>query len=125
MSAPFLRDKWKWIDTGQCWWCDSKEISREHLFKECAHWKKEIRQLWTEVGEASGKRHEDQARFKSGKGFGYGVKSARARPSNASIREFLSSDMYTEAALSFLRTTRVGKVKEGVIFSSVHSQVVE
>ena len=35
MTAPFLRDKYGWVDSDQCWWCSSGRQSREHLFKEC------------------------------------------------------------------------------------------
>lgn len=32
------------------------QAGREHFFKECIVWKKEIRTLWKEVGEISGNR---------------------------------------------------------------------
>ena len=49
---------------------------------------KEIRKLWGEVGEASGKTDvpaQDGA-WKSRRGFGYRVRQARSRPSNTSAR---------------------------------------
>ena len=98
-----------------CWWCEKGRQSREHFFKECTAWTKEIRELWTAVGEASGRRERAEDRFKGRRGFGYRVKQARARPSNTSIRDLLSNDRYTETALSFLGATRVGEVKEGAI----------
>ena len=56
MIAPFLRDRWGWTDTDRCWWCEKGRQSREHLFKKCRTWEKEIRMLWKAVGEASGRR---------------------------------------------------------------------
>ena len=53
--------------------------------------------------------------FKSRKGFGFYVRQARARPSNTTVREPLSNNRYTEAVLDFLRKTKVGEVKDGVI----------
>ena len=67
------------------------------------------------VGRASGRREQSDEPFKSRKGFGYRVRQARARPSNTSVRNLLSDDRYKEAVLFFLRNTRVGKVKAGVI----------
>ena len=51
---------------------------------------------------------------KSRKGFGFHIRQARTRPSNT-VRELLSNNRYTEAVLEFLRKTRVGEVKDGVI----------
>ena len=79
MTAPFLKDKFGWVDSDQCWWCSGGRQSREHLFKECHAWKNEIRELWRKVGEISntdrvsklndsgGKRN----RIKRRKGFGF------------------------------------------------------
>ena len=69
------------------------------------------------VGEASGGREKVWAgRFRSRKGVGFRVRQARARPSNTSIRDLLSDYRCTEAVLVFLEATRVGEVKEGVIY---------
>ena len=76
--------------------------------KECTAWKREIRELWAAVGEASGGRTGDP--LKSKKGFGYRVRQARARPSKTSIRDLLSNDRYTGAVLAFLEATRVGEI---------------
>ena len=57
----------------------------------------------------------DGGPFRSRKGFGLHVRQARARPSNTTIRELLSNSKYSDAVLEFLRRTRVGEVKEGVI----------
>ena len=66
------------------------------------------------MGRVSGRREAEAGPFKSGKGVGYRVRQARARPSNTSIRVLLLNDRYTEVALKFLETTRVGEVKAGV-----------
>ena len=117
MIAPFLKEKWGWIDTDQCWWCRRGRQSRNHLFKECTTWRKEIRKLWSEVGRISGERERDsrQGTHKSRRGFGFHVRTARARPRNTTVRELLSNNRYTEAVLEFLGKTRVGEAKEGVI----------
>ena len=44
--------------------------------------------------------------------------SAIKRPGNTSIRELMSDKRFTEAILAFLRSTRVGRIKEGVLLSS-------
>ena len=54
MIAPFLKEKFGWVDSDSCWWCSGGRQSREHLFKECNTWKDEIRTLWKEAGEISG-----------------------------------------------------------------------
>ena len=115
MIAPFLKDRWGWTETDSCWWCNGGRQSRDHLFKECGRWAKEIKDLWKEVGRASGRRQERGGPFKSRKGFCFHVRMARARPSNTTVRELLSDDRYTEAVLEFLGKTKVGIVKEGVI----------
>lgn len=53
LTAPFLKERWGWTETDKCWWCGRGRQSREHLFKECPTWKKEIRELWNKVGDAS------------------------------------------------------------------------
>lgn len=40
--AALLRDKWRWVDSDRCWWWSRDRQTREHLFKECLAWKKEI-----------------------------------------------------------------------------------
>ena len=87
MIAPFLKDRWGWTDSDACWWCDGGRQSRDHLFKECRKWKKEIEELWNEVGRISGRREEGKGPFKSRNGFGFHVRQARARPSNTSVRD--------------------------------------
>ena len=71
-------------------------------------------ELWTAVGKASG-REQTEEPFKSRKCFGYRVRQARARARNTSVRDLLSNDRYTEAGLNFLRGTKVGEVRAGVI----------
>ena len=115
MIAPFLKDRWGWTDSDTCWWCDGGRQSKDHLFKECRRWKKEIEELWSEVGKISGRREDGEGPFRSRRGFGFHVRQARARPSNTTVRELLSNSRYTEAALDFLGKTRVGEVREGAI----------
>ena len=108
MIAPSLKGRWGWTDSGVCWWCE-RDGKAEHLFEECTAWKKEIRELWTKVGEASGGRDRATGAtdpFKSRKGFGYRVRQARARPSNTSVRDLLSDDRYTEAVLEVIGAIR-------------------
>ena len=60
MIAPFLKEKWGWTDSDRCWWCYGGRQSRDHLFKECSKWKKEIAELWREIGRISGKRGKEK-----------------------------------------------------------------
>ena len=119
MIAPFLKERWKWTDSDRCWWCGGGRQGRDHLFKECTTWKKEIAELWEEVGRIPGRRKDENERdggpYKSRKGFGFYVRQARARPSNTTVRDLLSNGRYTGAVLDFLGKTRVGEVREGVI----------
>ena len=110
MIAPFLKERWEWTDSDRCSWCAKGRQSREHLFKECTAWTREIREPWTAVGEASGGRDEARTPFKSRKGFVYRARQARTRPSNTSVRNMLSDD-YTEARLAFIGAMRVGEVQ--------------
>ena len=80
-------------------------------------WGDEIHELWERVGNTSGDREEDGGKhvLKSGKGFGYDIRKAKIRPSNASIRDLLGNDTFTDAILSFPKDTKVGIVKEGAL----------
>ena len=120
MIAPFLREKFGWVESDGCWWCGGGRQTREHLFKECRTWKDEIRELWIEVGEISGTgasaekiRGVDGIR-KGRKGFCFGIGKKTRRPGNTSVKDFLSDERFTEAVLKFLKNTGVGKVKQGV-----------
>ena len=121
MIAPFLRDKFKWVDSDQCWWCSGGRQSREHLFKECRAWKKEIRELWKRVGEISSDSRDAGDNFsKKGskrrkKGFGFFSQKYRVRPGNCTVGKLMSDPRFTEAVLNFLEDTQVGAVKKGVI----------
>ena len=68
------------------------------------------------MGKISGRREGGNGPFRSKRGFGFHVRQARARPSNTTTRELLSDSRYTDAVLVFLGKTRVGEVKEGVIY---------
>ena len=123
MTAPFLRDKFGWVESDQCWWCDGGRQSREHLFKECRTWKDQIRKLWKKVGEASGEasgestlkksrgRHKNKGR---GKGFGLCESGGKVRPGNCSMSRLFGDARFTEYVLEFLEETDIGKIKKGV-----------
>lgn len=121
MIAPFLKEKFGWIVSDTCWWCVTGRQTREHLFKECPAWKEEIRKLWKEVGEATaspGGVHM-QGVYKGKKGFGLKIQGREGEtvrgPGNTSIRVLLADERCIPAVLSFLKNTKCGQVKEGVI----------
>ena len=94
------RERWKWIDTDQCWRVGTKgRQNRKHLSRSSyilyAVCVREIRTLWKRVGEASGHRSEgvtEDIFWKSRKGFGYHVRPARARYSSNSVRDLLAGE---------------------------------
>ena len=121
MIAPFLKEKFGWVNSDTCWWCVKGKQTREHLFKECSAWKQEIRKLWKEVEEATG---DQEGRLKGGiykgkKGFRLGVQGQDRRggrsPGNTSIRSLMADERCIPAVISFLESTKCGKVKEGII----------
>ena len=122
MIAPFLKEKFGWIDSDICWWCGTRRQTREHLFKECLAWRKEIRELWEEVGEAiatgSGKIRN---RYKGRKGFYLnrreGENVAARGPGDTSIGVLMSDEECIPAVLRFLGRTGCGKLKEGVVLT--------
>ena len=89
---------------------------REHRFRECKRWGKEIRRLWEEAGNTSGKREPErqEGRGQEGHGHAFG-KQERTRPSNTAIKELVGNEADAEAALSFLKHTGVGKANAGVL----------
>lgn len=109
MIAPFLREKFGWIDSDMCWWCGSGRQSREHLFKKCRTWKEEIRRLWKEVGEATASEYKGSRRtgYKGRKGFYIGWQGgncgAGRRPGNTPISMLMADERCIPAILSFLR----------------------
>ena len=124
MIAPFLKEKFGWVELDLCWWCTKSRQTREHLLKECSTWKEEIRKLWKEVAEATENRltslgTESGRARRGGKGFGLGSGFSRGRggrrPGNTSIGMLLGDDRCVPAVLSFLSSTRVGQVKEGIL----------
>lgn len=60
--------------------------------------------------------------YKGKRGFFVGEGQGKGRmvggPRNASIKELMSDRRFTSCILSFLRSTGVGRVKEGVAFSN-------
>ena len=123
MLAPFLKEKFGWISSDQCWWCGSGRQSREHLFKECHSWKREIKKLWKEVGEISvadrdtkdGEARRQRKGKRRKKGFGFLSHEQRVRPGNCTVGRLMSDPRFIEAILSFLGNTQVGLIKKGVI----------
>ena len=118
MIAPFLRDKYGWVESDQCWWCSGGRQSREHLFKECRTWKEEIRELWKRVGEISGEGRRESGRAgprKRSKGFGFRSREYRVGPGNCPVWKLMCDPLFTDAVLNFLEKTDVGKIKKGVI----------
>ena len=121
MTAPFLKEKFKWTDSDRCWWCYKGRQTREHMFKECIAWREEIRELWKRVGEATIEQGSGfiKSRYKGKKGFGLGFRPGgghRVRgPGNTSVGTLLADERCIPAVLSFLASTRCGQVKEGVI----------
>jgi hypothetical protein len=91
--APYLKFKIKTSDCDTCWWCEiGKRQTREHLFKECLHWKNEIKELWKKVQREMGWRN------------------VRWKPISALFNERKA----TGAILDFLDKTGVGKMRGGV-----------
>ena len=114
MIAPFLREKFGWIDSDICWWCSNKKQSRKHLFKECRAWKEEIRQLWKTVGDISGGHGERPiGPYKGSKGFMLRTTRGSIGPGNCSVERLFGDPRFTEAILTFLTCTGVGKIKKG------------
>ena len=67
--------------------------TREHLFKECLVWRCQIRALWREVGEASGRgvdRRQEQGKWKNRKDLSQLVSSQTQQ---------LTDGRYTDAVL--------------------------
>ena len=123
LIAPFLKERFGWVESSQCWWCSSGVQTREHLFKECRAWKDEIKMLWKEVGDISDadKTEEERGsgslgkRLRRKKGFGFFTHEHRVRPGNCRVGRLMSDPRFTSAVLSFLRNTQVGLIKKGVI----------
>jgi len=75
-----------------CWWCQYKIQTREHLFKNCPQWKSQQRTLWATVLESTRKLP--------------GPTRSRDR---TNIAELLADKRCSQAVLTFLATTDVGR----------------
>ena len=116
MIAPFLREKFGWVESDSCWWCSGGRQSCEHLFKECRTWMEEIKTLWKTLGDISGVlRDRPGGVYKGRKGFLVGTTGGRVGPGNCSVRRLFGDPRFSEAILKFLADMRVGKIKKGVI----------
>ena len=82
MIAPFLKEKFGWVDSESCWWCSGGRQSREHLFKECRAWKEETRELWKKVDDLAGscKGKDAGGVYKGRKGFCFAMEKRQVRP---------------------------------------------
>ena len=118
MIAPYLKERWGWIDTDRCWWCDREDRVGSTCSRSVVHGRTRSesygKRLGTYLGKGKGRKGQTSP-SRVGRVFGIHVRQARARPSNITVRELLSNSRYTEAVLDFLGKTRVGEVKEGVI----------
>ena len=94
LTASFVKEKFGWLESDTSWWCGSARQSREHLFKECLAWKKEINELWKKVGEAPGVAGGREGMiagvYRGEKGFLLGGNRTVTGPGNTSIRELFS-----------------------------------
>ena len=95
---------------GQMLVANQARQSRQHIFQDCKEWKKEIYTLQEGIGNISG----DREGKRSEKDFGYDIRKSWARPSNTMIRCW-GTKWFTDAVLAFLRDTKVGRVKEGIL----------
>ena len=50
MIAPFLKEKFGWLESDMCWWCGRGRQTREHLFKECSTWKERLKSYGVKLG---------------------------------------------------------------------------
>ena len=130
MVAPFVKEKFGWLESDLCW-CDMARQTREHLFKECITWRDEIRELWREKGDMSGEAGSGEGRvsggtisgnYKGKKVFYLGRMQGGSRrvrgPGNTSVRDPMTDRCCIGPVFPFLGRTEVGRVKEGVVFSS-------
>jgi hypothetical protein len=88
ITAPYMCERLRKIDSDQCWWCDSGvRQTRHHLFCECRAFRPQIVKMWKAVGEALGWKRRRRKR----------------------VSDLFYREEATEAVLEFLRTTGVGK----------------
>lgn len=68
VTTLFHMDRWKWTNSNACWWYEKGRQSRQHLFKECTVWTKEIRELWRGISEekrpGAGREVDESARVR-------------------------------------------------------------
>lgn len=100
----------------ECWWCGSGRQTREHLFKECIVWRKEVRKLWKEMRLASrsGKETRPWRVWKGREDFGYQFQCG-ARPGNATERTVVRQERHADGVPDFLSDTKAGTIKAGII----------
>lgn len=123
MIAPFLKEKFGWVQSDSCWWCSGERQSREHPPKERKTWKEETKTLWKTAGDIPGGPEEGAGGvYKGRKGFLSGTPKGRVGPGDCSVRRLFADSRFSEAVLEFLACTGFGKIKKGVV---VTGEVVE
>ena len=79
-------------------------------------WKDEIRLLWAEVAEVGKDRGKGRGPGpkKSRKGFGL-YATGSPGPGSLSVKDLLAGSRFADAVLKFLKSTKVGSVKAGIL----------
>ena len=120
MTAPFIKEKFGWINSDLCWRCGAARQTREHLFKECIAWKEEIRELWKKVGEASGSSRTVEngliRMYKGRKGFVLDTQEgsgATRRPGNTSDRDLLADRRFIGFVIDSLAVRGLVELRTG------------
>jgi hypothetical protein len=88
--------------TAKCWWCPYRTQIREHLFKDCPHWKAQRKILWAEMWKETG----------------------RAK-NRLKIREPFADERCSRAILDFLATTDVGRRIQDTAEEAAQSEMSE
>jgi len=73
--------------TPQCWWCQDRSQTRDHLFKVCPRWRLQQKALWAEVRKETGRGWD---RWK--------------------VRDLLADERCVRPVLDFLSATDVGRL---------------
>ena len=69
LSVRLLKERWGWMNSDSCW-CGGGRQTRDHLFKECREWKREIHVLWEKVELSEERKDGSENPLKSRNGFG-------------------------------------------------------
>lgn len=107
MTAPFLKERFGWVDPDTCWWCRQ---TREHLFKEC-----HLAGRDQDAVEGSGPSRRQGYRGKTSRKRKERLWLPGPRPGNITVRELLSEERHVGVVLDLLRATKMGTVKKRAI----------